>query len=67
MMKFLNTCLMIMIIVVLLAGCESLESNISTPMESSLRVHRVLVFPFQDPYYKGRQIQGIGSRLIYMQ
>lgn len=44
-----------------LVSCAGLNANLDTPMESSLQGKRVVVFPFHDPYYKGRQIQGVGG------
>lgn len=41
-------------------GCAALNTNLNNPMKSSLVGKRVAVFPFQDPYYKGHQIHGIG-------
>jgi len=44
----------------LICGCASLNTNINHPIKSGLVGKRVVVFPFQDPYYKGRQIHGVG-------
>ena len=45
---------------VFLTGCAGLHANLDAPMESSLQGKKVVVFPFHDPYYHGRQIPGIG-------
>ncbi len=45
---------------VLLAGCAARVTHPDAPLRSSLEGKRVVVFPFQDPYYKGRQIPGVG-------
>lgn len=50
----------LLFITYLLVGCAALNTNLNNPMKSSLVGKRVIVFPFQDPYYKGHQIQGIG-------
>ncbi len=42
-------------------NCAGLTANLNSPMESSFDGKRVIVFPFQDPFYKGRQIQGVGG------
>lgn len=47
--------------VILVFACASLNVNLNSPLESSLHGKRVLVIPFQEPYYKGKQLQGIGS------
>lgn len=44
----------------LIYGCAGLNTNLNNPMKSTLVGKRVVVFPFQDPYYNGRQIQGVG-------
>jgi hypothetical protein len=38
-----------------------INTNLDSPTKSQLEGKRVVVFPFQDPYYKGRQIEGVGS------
>ena len=45
---------------ILLAGCAGLHANLDAPMDSSFIGKKVVVFPFQEPYYKGRQIPGVG-------
>lgn len=45
---------------IVLAGCAGLDANLTDPMESSIQGKKVVVFPFQDPYYKGQQIEGVG-------
>jgi len=46
---------------ILLAGCAGLHSNLDAPITSSVKEKKVAVLPFQDPYYKGRQILGVGE------
>jgi len=50
-----------LILMLLLAGCAGLDAKADVPLKSSVHGKRVVVFPFQDPYCKGRQIQGIGE------
>ena len=45
---------------ILLAGCAGLHANLDVPMNSSFKGKKVVVFPFQAPYYKGQQIPGVG-------
>jgi hypothetical protein len=45
----------------LIFGCAGLNTNLNSPMKSTLIGKRVVVFPFQDPYYRGHQIHGVGS------
>jgi putative restriction endonuclease len=45
---------------ILLTGCAALNANVNAPVQAPLEGTRVVVFPFPDPYYKTRQIQGIG-------
>ena len=47
--------------VLFIAGCAGLEAKLDTPKKSSLQGNRIIVFPFYDPFYKGRQIQGVGE------
>lgn len=51
---------LVSIAVVLLAGCAARTAHHEAPLKSSLDGKRVVVFPFQDPYYKGQQLQGVG-------
>jgi hypothetical protein len=44
----------------LLVGCAGLDANSSVTMKSSIQEKRVVVIPFSDPYYRGRQLRGIG-------
>ena len=46
---------------ILLTGCAAMNANLNAPVKAPLDGKRVVVFPFQDPYYKGRQIQGVGG------
>jgi len=47
-------------VVLLFSGCAVINTNLDSPTKSQLEGKRVVVFPFQDPYYKGRQIEGVG-------
>ena len=51
---------LVWIAVVLLVGCAARTAHHEAPLKSSLDGKRVVVFPFQDPYYKGQQLQGVG-------
>lgn len=44
-----------------LISCASLDTNVASQKKLSIHGKQVLVFPFQNPYYKGQQIQGIGE------
>jgi hypothetical protein len=44
-----------------LSSCAGLDVKLDTPKKSSVQGNRVIVFPFYDPFYKGRQIQGVGE------
>jgi hypothetical protein len=44
-----------------LSGCAGLEAKLDTPKKLSVQGNRVIVFPFYDPFYQGRQIQGVGE------
>jgi len=44
-----------------LVSCAGLDAKRDAPMKSSLQGNRIVVFPFYDPFYKGRQIQGVGE------
>jgi hypothetical protein len=55
-LKHGGTCL----VALLLVGCAHLNANLNTPMKVPLEGKRVVVFPFPDPFYKGRQILGVG-------
>ena len=47
--------------VVLLAGCAARNAHQEAPLKSALDGKRVVVFPFQDPSYTGRQLEGVGG------
>ncbi|MBN2280370.1 MAG: DUF4823 domain-containing protein [Candidatus Marinimicrobia bacterium] len=59
-MKFFNFA-SVLLVVLLASGCAAVNANKISPMKSSMQGQRIIVFPFQDPYYKGRQIQGVGG------
>jgi len=44
-----------------LSSCAGLDVKLDTPKKSSIKGNRVIIFPFYDPFYKGRQIQGVGE------
>jgi len=44
-----------------LPSCAGLDVELDIPKKSSVQENRVIVFPFYDPFYKGRQIQGVGE------
>jgi uncharacterized protein DUF4823 len=48
------------LVALLLVGCAALNANLSTPVKVPLEGKRVVVFPFPDPFYRGRQIHGVG-------
>jgi hypothetical protein len=50
-----------LVYVFLLTNCAGLSAKLDAPMKTSIQGKRVVVFPFQDPWYKGLQIQGIGE------
>jgi hypothetical protein len=45
----------------ILTGCAARYGNVETPVASPLEGKRVLVFSFQDPYYRGQQLRGVGE------
>lgn len=45
----------------LLHGCAGLQTNLDGGKKISSSELRVMVFPLRNPYYKGRQIGGIGA------
>lgn len=45
----------------LLHGCAGLQTNLDGGKKISSSEVRVMVFPLRNPYYKGRQIVGIGD------
>jgi hypothetical protein len=49
-----------LLVALLLAGCAALNANLNTPVKAPLEGKRVIVFPFPDPFYKGRKIPGVG-------
>ncbi len=51
----------LLVYVLLLVNCAGLEAKLDAPKKSSIQGNRIVVFPFYDPFYKGRQIQGIGE------
>ena len=51
----------VLLCTIFLLSCAALNANLNSPMKLSFSEKRILVFPFQDPYYKGRQIQGVGG------
>jgi len=55
---FIGFLLVCMLFVV---SCAGLDVKLDTPKKSSVQGNRVVVFPFYDPFYKGRQIQGVGD------
>jgi hypothetical protein len=55
---FISFLLLYMLFVV---SCAGLDVKLDTPKKSSVQGNRVIVFPFYDPFYKGRQIQGVGE------
>jgi hypothetical protein len=55
---FIGFLLVCMLFVV---SCAGLDVKLDTPKKSSVQGNRVIVFPFYDPFYKGRQIQGVGE------
>ncbi len=52
---FLFVCMLFVV------SCAGLDAKRDVPMKSSIQGNRIVVFPFYDPYYKGRQIQGVGG------
>jgi hypothetical protein len=44
-----------------LAGCAAMSGTVNAPLKAPLEGKRVVVMPFQDPFYKGRQISGVGG------
>ena len=50
-----------LVCVFLLASCAGLSTKLDAPMKTSIQGKRVVVFPFQDPWYKELRIQGIGG------
>jgi len=50
-----------LVYILLLTGCASLNTRLNIPMKSSIQGKRIVVLPFSDPYFKGRQIQGVGE------
>ncbi|MGA1841453.1 MAG: hypothetical protein ACMUIU_12585 [bacterium] len=47
---------------VILVSCAGLKTDISSPMRSSINNNkRIVVFPFEDPLYKGNRINNIGG------
>jgi len=52
---FLSVCMLFVV------SCAGLDAKRDAPMKSSIQGNRIVVFPFYDPYYKGRQIQGVGE------
>lgn len=55
---FIGFLLVCMLFVV---SCAGLDVKLDTPTKSSVQGNRVVVFPFYDPFYQGRQIQGVGE------
>ncbi len=47
--------------VLFVSSCAGVDVKRDTPHKSSIKGNRVIVFPFYDPFYKGRQIQGVGE------
>ena len=48
-------------ILTLTTSCAGLHATATAPIKALLVNKKVAVFPFEDPYYKGRQLSGIGS------
>lgn len=51
------------IFAVILVGCAGLKANINSPISLSISNKRIVVFPFEDPSYKGYKINDIGGPL----
>lgn len=51
----------IAVISLLLQGCASLYYDLDKGSKISKSEKKIMVFPFRNPYYKGRQIEGIGQ------
>lgn len=46
---------------ILCSGCANRQASLDAPVRSQLEGKRVVVFPFQDPYYRGNQVRGVGG------
>ncbi len=51
----------LLVSILFVVGCAGLDAKRDAPMKSSIQGNRIVVFPFYDPFYKGRQIQGVGE------
>jgi hypothetical protein len=51
---------LVLFYLIMLVGCAKLNASLDAPMDTSLKGEKIVVFPFQAPYYKGRQIPGVG-------
>jgi hypothetical protein len=59
-MRFLRFTV-IALIPLLFIGCANLTSNSTSRVDTPLENKRVAVFPFEDPFYMGKQLHGVGS------
>jgi hypothetical protein len=54
-------CFILLFCFACLGGCAGIDAQSNLSMNTSIQGTRVIVFPFAEPYYKGRQLQGIGE------
>ncbi|MBV6467704.1 MAG: hypothetical protein DCC43_10735 [Candidatus Brocadia sp.] len=47
--------------VIFIAGCASLKANRDMGMKISKAENKIMVFPFRNPYYKGKELEGVGD------